>query len=153
MKKFFATPIGALIALVILAFALILFSCSEEADPQPVARVAQTFTDSNTDARYLIEAREFHLYLLGSADTLTFTSIVPNPGRIGTFDFNAVEGTPGTFKNASFYQGGKQEQGISAGRLEITAFSGDFIEFAYTATFQNGRVMTGLYKGHIKPIK
>jgi hypothetical protein len=149
MKKIIITPATILIVLLIL-LGMLFTSCSEEADPAPAARVA--FTDADTNARYQIDADEFALFLFG-ADTLTFTSITPNPERIGTFDFDAVEGTPGKFKNASLYQDGQQEQGLSAGRLTITAFSGDFIELAYTVTFRTGRVVAGSYSGQIRPIK
>lgn len=153
MKRFFTTPIGTIIFVVLMAiaFAILFSGCSEDADPAPAARV-MNFTDDNTDARYHIDTDEFSLFLLG-ADSLTFTNIIPNPGKIGTFDFDAVEGSPGTFKNASLYHKGQQQQGISAGRLTITAFSDDFIEFAYTVTFRNGDRLEGLYRGQIRPIK
>lgn len=150
MKKFTLIDPFQLLAVAALIIGM-LASCSEEADPGPAARV-MNFTDANTDARYQINGDEFGLFLLGE-DTLTFTNIIPNPEIVGTFDFDAVEGTPGKFKNASLYHDGQQEQGISAGRLEITAFSGDFIDFTYVVTFESGKRLEGVYSGQIKPIK
>lgn len=146
MKKHFA-PVHLILALPM----LIGFACMES-DPALDPVRTMTFTEANTNARYKIDADEFAVYLLGS-DTLTFTNIIPNPEIVGTFDFNDMEGTPGSFKNASLYEDGRQEQGLSAGRLTITAFSGDFIEFAYTVTFRTGKRLDGVYSGQIRPIK
>lgn len=135
-------------ALIIVALFTLVVSCSSE-DVAPVA-LKQAIT--TTSAAHAIEAGEFHIYLFG-ADTITFTSIVPNPGLVGSFDYDLTEGTPGKFKNSEYLSGGKLDELLTIGRITINALTpGQYIDITYDVTYRDGRRAQGSYNGKIKTL-
>jgi hypothetical protein len=136
---------------VIFLIVTLAFACSESEDPTPAAKSFQ-FTDANTVAKHWIKPGEFHLYLFG-LDTMTFINIIPNPNRIGVFDYNDIEGTPGKFMNSSCFEDGQHDQLLSAGRLEIKTFNDDFIDFTFDVTYRSGKHVQGSYQGEVSKLK
>jgi hypothetical protein len=136
---------------VLFIFALAsLAACSAEEEIRP--SVSRQTVDVNT-AKHEIGSPEFSLYLLG-ADSITFTNIVPAAGLVGEYRYDAVEGTPGAFKNSELFQGaGLAAELLSEGRHEIRAFTpGVSIDFTYDVTYRDGKRVVGSYNGKISPL-
>lgn len=125
------------------------FACSEE-DPAPAAA---KLSDGRIVAKHWIHpSKEVGLFLFGR-DTITFINIIPNPTIKGIYNYNHIEGTPGTFKNSEYHANGIETQLLSAGRLEIKTFELDYIDFSYDVTYQNGKRLHGSYTGSISNLK
>jgi len=135
---------------VLFIFALAsLAACSADEEIAPL--VSRQSVDVNT-ARHEIGAQEFSLYLLGT-DSITFTNIVPAAGLVGAYQYDAQEGKPGAFKNSELFHEGTLVELLSAGRLEIRAFTpGVSIDFTYDVTYRDGKRVVGSYAGKISKL-